>query len=366
LKSDYHRGFLQQRRFGALDGLRALSILAVIWSHGPGQVTSWPLARHGRRGVDLFFAISGFLITSLLLRERQASGGISLRHFYARRVLRIFPLYYAVLLLYILLLGTAGGFAARLEFFPNVKYFLSYTANWFVPVAATFGFAWSLSTEEQFYCVWPWVEKYCQRAAPGFMTVLLSLTLGVSSGWIPTSGLPGAVMLSVAPAICFGALLTHALHHPRTYAIVRSGIGFPGAPLVAFAIGAGALYFHANRFLVALALCLIVAASVVREDHCMRRFLGGRALSRIGEVSYGMYLLHGLVYSLSEAAGARVGLARHGLPVFGLTVALTFALATLSFRHFESFFLKMKPAFESSRRVGLAAEASVSTSAGSG
>src|SRR5262245_32214375 len=95
-----HRWFLGRSHFGALDGLRCISILAVIWAHGPGQRATLFLLRSGALGVDLFFVISGFLITTLLLRERRSTGSVSLARFYARRSLRIFPLYYAVLAIY--------------------------------------------------------------------------------------------------------------------------------------------------------------------------------------------------------------------------------------------------------------------------
>src|SRR5271168_3205722 len=104
-----HQNFLQVQTFGSLDGLRALSILGVIWAHAwivspsYGRLEAIPILRMGGFGVDVFFAISGFLITTLLLRERHKSGQISLRAFYVRRTLRIWPLYYATLAFYIVL-----------------------------------------------------------------------------------------------------------------------------------------------------------------------------------------------------------------------------------------------------------------------
>src|SRR5437870_3157565 len=89
--------FRQTRYFGALDGLRCLSIVAVVAFHTL-RGTSSPIVLRGNLGVDLFFLISGFLITTLLIRERSQYGAISLKKFYIRRTLRIFPLYYAVLL----------------------------------------------------------------------------------------------------------------------------------------------------------------------------------------------------------------------------------------------------------------------------
>src|SRR5882672_6045500 len=92
--------FQKAKYFPLLDGLRAVSIVGVVWHHAGGALHfSGPLSR-GYHGVSLFFVISGFLITTLLLRERSRTGAISLRKFYLRRALRIFPLYYAVLALY--------------------------------------------------------------------------------------------------------------------------------------------------------------------------------------------------------------------------------------------------------------------------
>lgn len=125
-----HQAFLLSRFFGSLDGLRCLSILAVVLHHSAG--THGAFSRLDL-GVSLFFAISGFLITTLLLRERDGRGDISLTGFYVRRSLRIFPLYYAVLGLYILLVFfTERDARVRSEFFHHLPAFLTYTSNWFV------------------------------------------------------------------------------------------------------------------------------------------------------------------------------------------------------------------------------------------
>src|SRR5271166_3634228 len=92
-----YRKFRQTETFNSLNGLRCISVLAVIWHHAVGHLfpTDTFLAE-GYMGVDVFFAVSGFLITTLLLRERDTWGDIDLRSFYARRSLRIFPLYYGL------------------------------------------------------------------------------------------------------------------------------------------------------------------------------------------------------------------------------------------------------------------------------
>lgn len=146
--------FRAQTRFGSLDGLRCFAILAVIWHHGAG-LGSTGFASQGYYGVPLFFAISGFLITTLLLRERSEAGSISLRKFYARRALRIFPLYYAVLGLYAVLLWLRPSLDGTEEFFRKLPLFAVYLTNWINTPGMKFGFGWSLAVEEQFYATWP-------------------------------------------------------------------------------------------------------------------------------------------------------------------------------------------------------------------
>ena len=156
-----YEAFTATAWFSGLDGLRAFSVVAVLWYHLAGE-HDLALLNHGNQGVQLFFAISGFLVTTLLLRERRRTGTISLRSFYLRRTLRIFPLYYAVLATYALLVfATLRGTPKGAEFWQHLPAFATYTSNWFVSADAgtghgvTFYFAWSLATEEQFYLVWP-------------------------------------------------------------------------------------------------------------------------------------------------------------------------------------------------------------------
>src|SRR4051812_26016871 len=94
-----HTRFINANKFGSLDGLRAIAILAVLWHHHANYaVPGWTFTNRGFLGVDLFFIISGFLIVTLLLREIRQTTTLRLRNFYVRRILRIFPPYYLVLL----------------------------------------------------------------------------------------------------------------------------------------------------------------------------------------------------------------------------------------------------------------------------
>ena len=147
------------RSIPSLDGLRAASVAIVIFSHAlgfqPGREAKFPfpqLSWLGQSGVDVFFVISGFLITYLLVRENEAKGTIRLKNFYFRRFFRIFPPFYAYLAVVIILWST--GMVA--QHFRDLIYAATYTwdyrrneQDWLL------GHIWSLSVEEQFYLLWP-------------------------------------------------------------------------------------------------------------------------------------------------------------------------------------------------------------------
>ena len=147
----------RSERIPSLDGLRALSIAMVLLAHLAGT-QSFPLPASagrllglGELGVHVFFVISGFLITGLLMDELKSSGHISLGNFYFRRTLRIFPAYY-VFVAAIWLAGRAGW----LQLAPHdVVHAVTYTSNYYPARSWSFGHTWSLSVEEQFYLLWP-------------------------------------------------------------------------------------------------------------------------------------------------------------------------------------------------------------------
>ena len=153
--------------FGALDGLRALSVIAVVWHHARPLDWQSPLAQRGFLGVDVFFVISGFLITHLLIREEARAGQVQLTKFWVRRALRLWPLWFTILAalsgLFLTVLSDAPMTA---PFWRDLPYNATYTSNLIVP--GTFlALSWSLALEEQFYAVWPLVwAKLRSAAAP--------------------------------------------------------------------------------------------------------------------------------------------------------------------------------------------------------
>ena len=345
-----HQEFQRTRFFPGLDGLRCLSIVLVVAYHVSGVHTGF-LGR-GYLGVALFFAISGFLITTLLLREQDSHGQISLGRFYARRSLRIFPLYYAVLGIYTLLvLFAEKGAEEKAEFFSNLPAFLTYTSNWFVALEANnpdkriiFYFAWSLATEEQFYLLWPGVMRTLRKAgAVLFMTGLLAISVwapwAMETGRLDGSLLWVRILASFAPPICMGCLAALAVHSREGFGWVYRVLGHAWVPPVALAAVVAAVAANGTPFwLTSVLMTALVVSSCIRTKHALMPLLTFSWARYIGTVSYGIYLLHMLAFNLVRRLLPDQGFAVY----FVLTMALSVLLAGLSFRYFESWFLRLK------------------------
>ncbi|HLP24771.1 MAG TPA: acyltransferase, partial [Acidobacteriota bacterium] len=207
-----YRDFKATRFFGSLDGLRALSIVAVVWFHTvPWDRTA--LLGQGNKGVTLFFAISGFLIVTLLLRQKEQRETVDLRNFWGRRVLRIFPVYYLALALYVALVALAERDpAARSAFFGNLPAFATFTSNWFVDLESTrviFYFALSLAAEEQFYLLWPLAERFLRGSRPLWLAggaLLITQTVALTWPAESRAALPLRMLTSVPAAILLGVM----------------------------------------------------------------------------------------------------------------------------------------------------------------
>jgi peptidoglycan/LPS O-acetylase OafA/YrhL len=353
-----HADYLAKRQFGALDGLRCVAIVAVVWHHAHGGTFGWPIARHGYLGVDLFFVLSGFLITTLLLRERARTGAISLRNFYARRTLRIFPPYYAILAGLALLLGFVVPQATMAgPFFRELPWCLTYTSNWVEPTTLL-SITWSLAAEEQFYLVWPPIERWLPRHALKILFLLLLanqlVNFGLADGVLKAAF--GFVhderkILEVTfTPILLGVLLAHLLHEERWYRRIAPRVGGRFAAVASLLIVAAACIpgdmSGWPRLVLHLLMTLLLASCVVDERSRVARSLAWRPLQAIGAVSYGMYLLH--LFALDVVMRFEV---RHGtlLPVvrFLAVLALTFVAALAMYRGFERPILRLKERFKS-------------------
>ena len=347
----------------ALDGVRALAVVAVMLYHGG---VSW--AGGGFLGVDVFFVLSGFLITSLLVLEWTTRGRIALGAFWLRRARRLLPAMFAVLVAvatYALVVPDAQQ--------PNLRgdslATLAYVSNWWFVVNGESYFGrflepsllrhtWSLAIEEQFYIVFPvLLVAWLARARLGLASLRAVLMIGV---------LASAALMAVvhdpltdtsrayygtdtrAQALLLGAVLalTPALTRPATSLYVRVNgrlVRLPGAGALGWLAVSGLLalfvtarelapWMYRGGFLLTAALSALVVTSLLRAPRSMlARGLSWRPVVAVGVISYGLYLWHWPVYVVLDQE--RTGL--DGPALLAVRVAVTGALAVLSHRLVE-------------------------------
>ncbi len=347
-------GRLVRGHMPALDGLRGLAILLVL-AHGfdiietrggPGHGVDLALD-FGWIGVQLFFVLSGFLITGILLDTQRSPHYF--RNFWLRRVLRIFPLYYGVLAI-----GLALGHAHQL-------WLWMYTSNFAAPLGhgdPAFPHFWSLAVEEQFYLLWPFVVRLAGRRgviALSFVLVAVAIAcrVVVRARW----GDEAAYTFTPCrmDALAVGAGTAALVRGDSLRRMIASTHATSLGALAAAMVAAGALIGHLARTsygmqsagytLIALAFAVLLVA-VLPVDRAPARLLSFAPLRRIGTYSYGMYVFHAplhlyvglpLVAYLAPVQGTLVGLAY----VVGAT-AVTFALAAVSYHVYERRFLALK------------------------
>jgi peptidoglycan/LPS O-acetylase OafA/YrhL len=339
--------FASVRFFGSLDGLRALAILAVIWHHTAGAASGSVLGRRGFLGVDLFFVISGFLIATLLLREQSASGTIGLEAFYRRRCLRILPAYWLMLLIVAIriLRGVISkGGDPRLEH--EFLYAALYVSN-MVSMTTLLSVTWSLSTEEQFYLVIPALMSFLRSAIRWLLPMLYVVSELPAFGFWPRLHLPGFLRQTTFAPIILGVMLAYTLNDPRARRVVHSVLGNRVAAVIALLVSIALCSIPGDdisgwpRLLMQLSFTAVVACCVLRQDNGLRPLLAFPALRRIGTVSYGMYLYHLLLYGIAAGTIHRLGLSSP-VTLFALLVALTWAVAEMSYRWYETPFLRRR------------------------
>jgi len=340
--------FAAQKRFSNLDGLRCISIVGVVWFHIVRPQPDWPnLWRRGYTGVDLFFVISGFLITTLLLRERDSTGTIALGKFYMRRSLRIMPLYFGVLLLYLIKSLRYSEQVAAQNFLHNFPYFLTYTSNIFVhrtgePIP--FFFAWSLAAEEQFYLFWPFVLRFAPNLVSRlFIPAMLMFSIAIDEHYFIAHGTEAATLWYRMPVpICFGVLIAQLLHDRRTFSVLAFLTGRRYSALFWLTLALAALSLKApTMWFFRVPFTMLVCSCVIREDGVLAPLLQLRPFVYIGTVSYGIYLLHFSAQNVVTAVSGFVGV-KTGMLEFPLVMGMSVVLAGLSFRYFERWFLKTK------------------------
>jgi len=313
----------------------------------------------GFLGVDMFFAISGFLIVTLLLRERDASGRIDLRQFYVRRTLRIFPIYYLLIgFLFVLAVATYGHSTKTWDAYKwSFPVFLLYLQD-VVPIFMGVLFhTWSLSMEEQFYLAWPSIERFVRRA--WIVPLLLALiafnqlfnfrafdTLIVAV--YGPEGLRRPLFLITFTPILLGVLAAHVMHDPRSGRAATALLKNRWMPPLLLALATLVVQYAGDALrglpyaAVHVLFCMALVAMVVNPRGIFSRTLQSRPLAYLGSISYGVYLYHTMIIWLID----RVCSPRHILltpfQLFVLVSVLSISVAALSFRYFEAPIMRLR------------------------
>ncbi len=364
------------RHIPALDGIRALAILLVIPHNVDVMSTSYPaydypvaaLLHAGWIGVQLFFVLSGFLISGNLLDSRGSSHFFSA--FFARRALRILPLYFSVLGVALVLTPALLPIPQSLrDTLPHQVWLWTFLSNWTDPYGgAVYGFShfWSLAVEEQFYLLWPLVVFCCgPRTLLGVCLALTGVALVARTALLATHFPHEALyMFTICrmDALALGAAAACLVRIPATRArLSKMTRGMALFAAIVFLItvaatrGLAAFDIRAQSIgytLLAVTFALIILLTALPTQGIVAtgmRILGSATLRPVGRYSYGMYVLHlplhvfvGMPILHRVVAEVTPGVA---LTYTALMTVATFAFAAVSYELLERRFLQMKRRF---------------------
>ncbi len=348
--------YRETRHFGSLNGLRFFSILAVLWHHAPvwGQMSEAPvLLTRGFLGVDFFFVLSGFLITTLLLREEASNGHYSLKGFYWRRFLRIVPVYFLVVtVLAVYYIGIKG----KTEFLDLVPFYYLFLSNFLVSDIPMLAPTWSLSVEEQYYLIWPLLLLLTpRRYILHFLVGLIALNVVAVSGGLRVIGIrpievdPLVIKMftSTYAPILIGSGLAILLHNKAGFEALSRVFGVRSAAPVTFLILLVLVNFLQSdvtgwpNLVLHLTMAACLTSIVIREDHLLRPVFTFRPIVRVGEISYGLYLYHLIGLYIATVVLAKIGW-QGGWYTFVVYSLVSIGMAELSFRYYETPFLNLR------------------------
>lgn len=344
-------GYLPQ-----LDGLRAVAVLLVLMCHDSDTIGSIPIlrdwARVGWIGVDLFFVLSGFLITSNLLRGEMS--GSFLRSFYIRRALRIWPLYFG-------LLGVSFAYQKLIGFHQQVPwgYCVLLVQNfWPVHLVKTLKPTWSLCIEEHYYLFWPLLALSLPKRVLLYLLAFVFFCMPALRMWGVNIGLSGKQLYTFTPfhldGILLGSLIAVVLTiwKPGKKALYAVGLllmvggGFVAAYLLHDYEDTVARTSIWTFWWVGLAMAGLVLLLICSPPaRWWTRMFSGSSMVYVGKISYGIYLLHDLTFAFLDKIP--IFKSHHpswilSLCIFSIRVLVAIGIASLSWKYFERPILRLK------------------------
>jgi peptidoglycan/LPS O-acetylase OafA/YrhL len=344
-----------------LNGLRALAALSVLWGHVfQNDFGQWgDLCGGGFSliidGVTMFFVISGFLITYLLLNEVERTDTVNIPKFYLRRVLRIWPIYYGYIAVSILVLYIIGN---QFDIINNqLWYYLFFAAN--IPFLTASGIwvivhFWSIGVEEQFYLFWPWLVKYGKKH-------ILKIAIGVCCLWLICKY---GILLSYGKCVAYrffsvtrfdcmmigaiGAILYYRRNKAFCNLFFNKYISLMAWVLLLTSEFYGSYIPSPVRIQYIAVLSLFVIMSQLTEKPFLIN-LENRLFDFVGKISYGIYVIHPILIFMFSRWYSQLGVTwpelTQRIVIYVFITLITIVLAYISYRFYEKPFLNLKRKF---------------------
>lgn len=350
--------------YPALDGLRGVAILLVVFLHNFDFVNYFFF---GWLGVDLFFVLSGFLITNILLNT--VNDPNYLRNFYMRRLLRIFPLYYLTLIICLLILPNINSLHLEVGYYTNNQFWLwTYLQNWLYIFKEPYGdklllHTWSLAVEEQFYIIWPFIILFFRNPKRLLIVALCTLLLVIVLRYVVWSlkiedlAYSSLYTFTRIDGLCIGSILALLMRINPDFLKKYTGLIVISMAAINFGF-----YFintqHAATLpylafvgytTFAILFGILVYEAVIGESKIIQFLLNNRILKFFGRISYGLYVYHWPVYLLlfpffrdKLLADGNIS---YRIAETGSAIIVTFTavlLSVFSYHYFEKPFLRLK------------------------
>ncbi len=341
-----------KEKIPSLNGLRAISIIFVLFGHVLINNFKHLDAPGAQIGVNIFFVISGFLITLLLIKEENKFGFISLKNFYVRRVIRIFPVYYFILLVYFILQLSNVFHLTTFSWITS----LTYTKYFHYPVDMESEHFWSLSVEEHFYLIWPCIFYFFRNYRIHFAVTIIIIVPFVRL----FTDVPVMHLFTRADSLMWGCLF--AIYYNKILSYLQSNakklLVTPFLLLIACLVTKRivTLFFPDFKFLEHLTIAfagsfgtitnicigLIIIISINYKENIWFSFLNNRIMNYLGVLSYSIYIWQEMFFSESLGIFSK----------FPYNICYIFIAAALSYNLIELPFLKLKDKFKMNKTIG--------------
>ncbi|WP_293297023.1 acyltransferase [Pedobacter sp. UBA4863] len=354
----YKEQLYNYKTIPSLNGWRAVAVILVLLGHFKMTLNTTSLGYKildqvifAELGVRIFFVLSGFLITTLLIKEKAKYGKINIRHFFIRRFLRIVPVLWLYLAV-VALLNQLFKFNLTLSHFLGPLLYLN-NFNFF-PGVWLLGHTWSLAVEEQFYLIWPFIFSFVKNKLLLTLFILIATPVLVVLAYVKPdlSNVLLVPFLRPATAIFCGAVLAILWSKDFFNVDIKKHLNWPTLIFVSVIVFLISNYQHQGKYgklllptgdtIMNLGIAYAITFSLIQQKNNLFRFLNLRLMNTIGLLSYSLYIWQQLfLFPVGSYLNWKA------MIPFPLNILLIFIIAYISYTFFEKRFLKLKHQFSS-------------------